>query len=291
MKKSILLIVAACAGGALLWAAVPGFVLWNNAELHGYMAKIAAKMKTEKVLGQDLGKWGNHWSSITRRNGDGVGELHEKVTDLFICEGGEATLVVGGTLTSPTSAGAGEMRGTGITGGRKVTMKPGDMVEIPANMPHQLLVPKEFLYYVVKVQQAAPQSPEGFRYWSKADFLSWKGKLQAKLAGKNVANQEIANWGNHSQLMVYRTGDGEVEIHEKQVDYFIVQQGEATLTVGGKATGTRVTGPGEQRGGTIAGGEKVTLKAGDIAHVPAAVPHQVVGTKDFLYAVLKVTVE
>ncbi len=274
-----------------MWGAVPGFVYWSSAELHGYMPKIAAKMTKETVLGQDLGKWGNHLSSITRRNANGEAEVHEKVADIFICEGGEASLLVGGTLANRRTAGPGEYRGSAVTGGRKVTMKPGDMVEIPANMPHQLLVPKEFLYFVIKVQQTGPQPESNFRYWSSTEFQGWKAKLQAKLAGKNVANQEIANWGNHSQLMVYRTGDGEVEIHEKQVDYFFVEQGEATLTVGGKASGSRVTGPGEQRGGTITGGEKIALKAGDIAHIPAAVPHQVVGTKDFLYGVMKVTVE
>jgi mannose-6-phosphate isomerase-like protein (cupin superfamily) len=33
-----------------------------------------------------------------------------------------------------------------------VTLKPGDVARIPANTPHQLLVPKSFLYYVIKVQ-------------------------------------------------------------------------------------------------------------------------------------------
>jgi quercetin dioxygenase-like cupin family protein len=32
-------------------------------------------------------------------------------------------------------------------------MKVGDVVHIPANTPHQLLVKKEFLYFVVKVDQ------------------------------------------------------------------------------------------------------------------------------------------
>lgn len=290
MKKTILFTLVS--GAVALWAAaVPGFVYWSSGELHGYMAKIAARMKKETVLGDDLGKWGNHLSSITRRNANGEAEVHEKVSDLFICEGGQADLLVGGTVANPRPAGPGETRGSGVTGGKKVTLKPGDMVEIPANMPHQLLVPQEFLYFVIKVQQPAAQPQAGFRYWSQADFLSWKGKLSAKLAGKNVANEEIANWGNHSQLMVYRTGDGDAELHEKQVDYFFVQQGAATLTVGGKLTGAHATGPNEQRGGTITGGEKITLKPGDIAHIPAGVPHQVAGTKDFLYGVLKVTVQ
>jgi quercetin dioxygenase-like cupin family protein len=34
-----------------------------------------------------------------------------------------------------------------------VSLKLGDIVHIPANTPHQLLVKKNFTYFVIKVKQ------------------------------------------------------------------------------------------------------------------------------------------
>lgn len=78
---------------------------------------------------------------------------------------------------------------------------------------------------------------------------------------------------NHYVLVAGRNGPGEVEVHEHWIDYMVIQQGEAEFTCGGTASGMRDTGPGERRGGTIAGGTVVTLKPGDFVVVPAGQPH------------------
>jgi mannose-6-phosphate isomerase-like protein (cupin superfamily) len=133
-------------------AAVPGFVHWTAAALKGYEATLKPKINTGKSASADLGAWGNHRSMIAYRAGDGEAEIHENEVDFFVVESGAATLVTGGTITKPRVTGPGEIRGPSIQGGDKVTLKPGDVARIPANTPHQLLVPKSFLYYVIKVQ-------------------------------------------------------------------------------------------------------------------------------------------
>jgi mannose-6-phosphate isomerase-like protein (cupin superfamily) len=134
-------------------AGVPGFVHWTAKDIQGYNSSLAAKMKGASVASETIGEWNNHRSMIARRNADGEAELHEHDVDFFVAEAGEATLVVGGNMRGPHITGPGEVRGTGIDGGDRVTMKVGDIVHIPANVPHQLLVKKEFLYYVIKVRQ------------------------------------------------------------------------------------------------------------------------------------------
>lgn len=136
-------------------AGVEGFVHWPASGIQAWNGTLAARMAKEKVnvLGESLGDWGNHNSGITRRNADGEAEIHEKVVDYFICEAGEATLKVGGKIVKPRTIGPGEIRGAAIEGGTSVVMKPGDVAHIPANTPHQLLVKKEFLYFVIKVKQ------------------------------------------------------------------------------------------------------------------------------------------
>ena len=129
-----------------------------------------------------------------------------------------------------------------------------------------------------------------YTYWSTADQAAKTKQLAAKATPQSPASEQLATYGNHLTMMSYRKGDGEVEIHDKMADVFVVQRGEATLLVGGKASGGKTTGPGEIRGGTIAGGQRQKLLPGDIVHIPAGVPHQLLVPKgsEFSYFILKV---
>ena len=151
MKRTILLILVLVA--VALPAGVSGFVHWTAGDIQGLGVKLAGEMAGKPVISKEIGKWGNHLSMIARRTADGEAELHVKTVDFFVAEKGEAVLVVGGKMVSPKTTAPNEMRGPSIEGGERVTMKVGDVVHIPANTPHQLLVKKEFLYFVVKVDQ------------------------------------------------------------------------------------------------------------------------------------------
>jgi quercetin dioxygenase-like cupin family protein len=58
--------------------------------------------------------------------------------------------MVKGAPTAP-----GEVRGDSIEGGKEMKLKKGDIVHIPANIPHQLVLAKgdTFQYFIVKVQE------------------------------------------------------------------------------------------------------------------------------------------
>jgi mannose-6-phosphate isomerase-like protein (cupin superfamily) len=98
-------------------------------------------------------KFENHVLGITHRDKSGVAELHEKQTDIFVIQSGETTLVVGGELIDAKSTGPGEVRGSGIRGGVKKSVAPGDVVHIPAKMPHQFFLDpgNEITYVAIKV--------------------------------------------------------------------------------------------------------------------------------------------
>lgn len=81
--------------------------------------------------------------------------------------------------------------------------------------------------------------------------------------------------GGYSYVVVRRDRSGEAEVHEALDDVFVVQEGTATLRHGGTLSGTRLTAPGERRGGEIAGGVTQRLAAGDMVIIPAGVPHRV----------------
>jgi len=56
-------------------------------------------------------------------------------------------------VVSPKTTEPNEVRGPSIKGGERKPLAAGDVVHIPAKIPHQLLVPagKEFTYFVMKV--------------------------------------------------------------------------------------------------------------------------------------------
>ena len=150
MKKLLLLVAL-----APMFAADPaGFVLWKSSDLKSYEKKLTPKMSDKKLATEQLVNFGNHSTMVAHREGDGEAELHEKMADLFVVQSGEGTLVVGGTVPGGKTTAPGEIRGPSIQGGEHKKLGPGDVVHIPANVPHQVLVApgKQFTYFVMKVE-------------------------------------------------------------------------------------------------------------------------------------------
>jgi mannose-6-phosphate isomerase-like protein (cupin superfamily) len=87
------------------------------------------------------------------RDRDGKAEMHEQFGDVFVVLRGTATLVTGGTIASPTTTTPGETRGVSVQEGVRKKLQEGDIVHIPAGVPHQLLLDSggSFTYYVVKI--------------------------------------------------------------------------------------------------------------------------------------------
>jgi mannose-6-phosphate isomerase-like protein (cupin superfamily) len=132
--------------------------------------------------------------------------------------------------------------------------------------------------------------PPDFAHWRTSEMRGYSAKLSPKINEQKFAVERLGNYGNHSVIVVHREGNGEAEVHQSLTDIFIVQNGEATLVVGGKVAGGRSTGPGEIRGASIEGGEKKKLGPGDLAHIPANTPHQVLlePGRQFTYLIVKV---
>jgi mannose-6-phosphate isomerase-like protein (cupin superfamily) len=101
---------------------------------------------------KDLARYGNHYTMLAARQSTGSSELHEHEADIFGVENGKATLITGGQLVNPHNQKAGEIRGTSITGGARHVVQAGDIIHIPAGVPHQLIIDKApFDYFVIKV--------------------------------------------------------------------------------------------------------------------------------------------
>jgi uncharacterized RmlC-like cupin family protein len=128
--------------------------------------------------------------------------------------------------------------------------------------------------------------PEGFAMYTSADIKARTNA--AKLDEHKVGLDRVATWGNHGLLAIRREGDGEAEVHDTQVDVIFVTSGEGTLIVGGTVVEPRTTGPGEIRGKSIKGGISRKMAPGDVIHIPAKVPHQMLVPKLLTFEVVKV---
>ena len=90
--------------------------------------------------------------TVAHRAEPGMVEVHDKETDTFYVLAGSATIVTGGTMVGGSDTGPGQHRGTDITGGKAQRLAKGDVMVIPAGVPHWFKeVPSSIDYYVVKV--------------------------------------------------------------------------------------------------------------------------------------------
>jgi mannose-6-phosphate isomerase-like protein (cupin superfamily) len=138
--------------------------------------------------------------------------------------------------------------------------------------------------------QDAPAT--GFEQWTAKTLAPIISELATDAPNDphHFAVRQLADYPNDGFLLVHRAGDGAVEWHETQADVFLVQSGTATLLLGGRLMNGETVGPHEKRNGTIVGGMRRRMSAGDVVRIPPRVPHQVLleGAPAFDYFVVKV---
>jgi mannose-6-phosphate isomerase-like protein (cupin superfamily) len=131
---------------------------------------------------------------------------------------------------------------------------------------------------------AAPPAPDGAEIVPAATLRASVATTANGLVSHPAFADPAAN-----TVVVRRDGTGEVEVHLLLNDVLVAQAGTATLIVGGRIEGGRETEPNERRGGTITGGRSRPLHPGDVAWIPAGLPHQLVIPRggSFTYVVVK----
>jgi mannose-6-phosphate isomerase-like protein (cupin superfamily) len=93
-------------------------------------------------------------------------------------------------------------------------------------------------------------------------------------AGDGSASEVLKQYSQHAIHLLVRSRNGGAEVHAHFADLFFVLDGRAAMLTGGTVADARTIAPGEIRGTSVQGGSQQELRAGDVAHVPAKVPHQ-----------------
>jgi len=135
---------------------------------------------------------------------------------------------------------------------------------------------------------------EGFDHFSLPVILERIAYLR-KIAkfSEGSASETIKEYPQHAILLLYRSRSGGAELHENFADLFLVLEGRAALVTGGSMTKSKTIAPGEIRGDAIEDGARQELRAGDVAHVSAGVPHQMLvsGEQSIACLVIKIRQE
>jgi mannose-6-phosphate isomerase-like protein (cupin superfamily) len=132
---------------------------------------------------------------------------------------------------------------------------------------------------------AAPADHHGI-----GDLVKAMDALKARAAATGAASDTLATYPNHHTMLTYRTKDGTAEIHARYADMFYIVRGKATLMTEGTLEGGHEESPGEVRGSKVAGGKTTMLNEGDVVHIPAGTPHQllIAPGDELLYFVIKI---
>jgi len=159
MKRTITAVLLVLLSEVLLTAqsgldnALPGFFHLRADQLRQFQASLRPKMNQYKQAADQLADFGNHTAWVAHREADGLAEIHENWADLMFVVSGEATLLVGGEIVDGKPDSPGEIRGSTIRDGQRRVMREGDVVQVPAGMPHQFLVAKEkqITFFTMKI--------------------------------------------------------------------------------------------------------------------------------------------
>jgi len=112
-------------------------VMWPAASINaGFKEMVEKKLETSRILEGGVFNF-NVRRETAAEEGAGT---HGKKADLYLIRSGEATLTTDGQLINPKPAGGteGDVDGSGIRNGNARVVKVGDVIFIPAGVPHQI---------------------------------------------------------------------------------------------------------------------------------------------------------
>jgi len=112
---------------------------------------------------------------------------------------------------------------------------------------------------------------------------------QAKAAGGSGST--LGNYGTHELKLTERTASGGAEIHAHFDDVMLVMEGKATLITGGELVDPHAGSNGETTGSGIRNGIVQPIVAGDLVHIPAGTPHQLLIAPGTIYSALVIKVK
>jgi mannose-6-phosphate isomerase-like protein (cupin superfamily) len=101
------------------------------------LRQVGDSLARGQTTGHMLGSHETYQYLQIRRTTSGVPEVHDRWADVAIVQSGRGTLLSGGQVQDGHVESPGEHRGGTIVGGTARPVAAGDLIVIPAGVPHQ----------------------------------------------------------------------------------------------------------------------------------------------------------
>jgi uncharacterized RmlC-like cupin family protein len=270
----------------------PGFMLWSASELAQRNVRRGASIGEDGSSRETLADYQtpmrSHRFRFIRRDRDGLPEQHDEIEDYVYIQSGQGAIRVGGEMLGRN----GDI-GTAINGGVRYPVGAGDVLRIPAGVPHAYLVDEgqHITYVLVRVPAfrgtvvenpdgvAPALDPPGFGLWRAAELERRNEAIVARMRSDGSSRETLADYGaggtSHRIRFLRRDRDGWPELHEDIIDVVFVQSGTGSVLVGGE-----MVGESNVPGTVINGGSRFPVAAGDVLHIPARIPHAYLTAED-----------
>jgi len=128
-------------------------------------------------------------------------------------------------------------------------------------------------------------------YFSNKDIQTQLSDLALKAKASGSSGSTLGDYGSHALKLSVRTSSGGAEVHAHFDDVLVITQGQATLITGGTVVDPKTDSDGETKGASIRDGKSQTISAGDIIHIPAGTPHQMIIAPGTLFSTFVVKVK
>ena len=263
----------------------PEFLIWTALELEQRNAQLGRTIRPDGSSRETLADYitpiGSHRFRYIRRDSNGLPEQHDNIEDYVFVKSGAGTILVGGQMLGRT----GDI-GTEIVGGTRYAVGVGDIIRIPAGIPHAYL-PEEgghITYLLVRLPayrgvvvespdgRAPELDPPGFGLWRAAELGRRNEEIIERMRTDGSSRETLADYGaggnSHRLRFIRRDRDGVPELHQDIIAVVFIQSGSGKVHFGGE-----MIGQSNVPGARINDGSQISISAGDVLHIPARMPH------------------
>jgi mannose-6-phosphate isomerase-like protein (cupin superfamily) len=149
---------------------------------------------------------------------------------------------------------------------------------------------------IVMMTMAALVIPRCAEAQSKVEVFSGQSvtsqltALVQEAKGSGGSGATLGDYKSHAIKLSVRTASGGAEIHAHYDDIFLVTEGKADLVTGGSVANAKTDSDGETKGSSIQNGESQTIAKGDVVHIPAGTPHQLILAPGSIYSSMVIKV-
>ena len=126
--------------------------------------------------------------------------------------------------------------------------------------------------------------------FSGKDVTSQLATLLDAAKGPGSSGATLGDYKSHAIKLSVRTASGGAEVHAHFDDILFVTGGSAKLITGGTVVDLKTGADGESKGDRIQDGNAQTIAKGDVVHIPAGTPHQLILAPDETFSAIVIKV-